>query len=30
MAIKKVGDEIPQADVVIDIQKSDDELTRFL
>ena len=26
----KGGDEIPQADVVIDIQKSDDELTRFV
>ena len=25
-----IGDEIPQADVVIDIQKSDDELTRFV
>ena len=26
----KGGDEIPKADVVIDIQKSDDELTRFV
>ena len=26
----KGGDEIPQADVIIDIQKSDDELTRFV
>ena len=26
----KGGDEIPKADVIIDIQKSDDELTRFV
>ncbi|MGV2455279.1 tRNA (adenosine(37)-N6)-threonylcarbamoyltransferase complex ATPase subunit type 1 TsaE [Acinetobacter seifertii] len=26
----KGGDEIPQADIVIDIQKSDDELNRFV
>lgn len=26
----KGGDEIPQPDLVIDIQKSDDELTRFM
>ena len=26
----KGGDEIPKADVVIDIQKSEDELTRFV
>lgn len=24
------GDEIPEADIVIDIQKSDDELNRFV
>ena len=26
----KGGDEIPQADIIIDIQKSDDELTRLV
>lgn len=26
----KGGDEIPEADIVIDIQKSDDELNRFV
>lgn len=26
----KGGDEIPQADIIIDIQKSDDELSRFV
>ena len=26
----KGGDEIPKADLIIDIQKSDDELTRFV
>ncbi|WP_171256321.1 tRNA (adenosine(37)-N6)-threonylcarbamoyltransferase complex ATPase subunit type 1 TsaE, partial [Acinetobacter baumannii] len=26
----KGGDEIPEADIIIDIQKSDDELNRFV